>query len=218
MKVQVEDINTLNEIKDYWTNEDFTKLLEEFDFPDAKNVKKENLKEMLFMAIADFETNEAAKTLLEYKLSDKLNEGQMDSLSHEMTVDKVAEEYPEPNLHYDLFNINQLLFKAYNGKFPNTEATELTFTVIDDDGTEIGTNKELLAKIIAGGLKESCLVKRLFAEQLEGEAEFADAHKFIWTIDNPEKNKYKILTSKYWIDKDEIMESYSVDVEVLEAE
>jgi hypothetical protein len=218
MKVQVEDINTLNEIKDYWTNEDFTKLLEEFDFPDAKNVKKENLKEMLFMAIADFETNEAAKTLLEYKLSDKLNEGQMDSLSHEMTVDKVAEEYPEPNLHYDLFNINQLLFKAYNGKFPKTEATELTFSVIDDDGTEIGTNKELLAKIIAGGLKESCLVKRLFAEQLEGEVEFTDAHKFIWTIDNPEKNKYKILTSKYWIDKDEIMESYSVDVEVLEAE
>jgi hypothetical protein len=218
MKVQVESIITLNEIKDYWTNEDYTKLLEEFDFPDAKSVKKENLKEMLFMAIADFETNEAAKTMLAYKLGDKLNEGQMDSLSHEMTVDKVAEEYPEPGLHYDLFNINQLLFKAYNGKFPNTEATEITFTVLDDDGTRIGTDRELLAKIIAGGLKESCLVKRLYAEQLEGESEFTDAHNFIWTIDNPENNKYKILTSKYWIDKDEVMENYSVDVEVLEDE
>jgi hypothetical protein len=216
MKVQVEGVNTLNEIKDYWTNEDYTKLLEEFDFPDAKSVKKENLKEMLFMAIADFETNDAAKTLLEYKLGDQLNEGQMDSLSHEMTVDKVAEEYPEPNLHYDLFNINQLLFKAYNGKFPNTEATEITFTVQDDDDIEIGTNREILAKIIAGGLKGSCLVKRLYAEQLAGEAEFTDAHKFIWTIENPEKNKYKILTSQYWIDKDDIMESFSVDVEVFE--
>lgn len=216
MKVQIEDIKTLNEIKDYWTNEDYIKLLEEFDFPDAKSVKKENLREMLFMAIADFETNEAAAKMLEYKLGDKLNEGQIDSLSHEMTVDKVAEEYPEPSLHYDLFNINQLLFKAYNGKFPNTEATEIAFTVLDDDGTEIGTDKEFLAKITAGGLKESCLVKRLFSEQLNGETEFTDAHKFIWTIENPEKNKYKILTSKYWIDKDEIMDSYSVDVEILE--
>ncbi|MBQ0740794.1 hypothetical protein J9332_41620, partial [Aquimarina celericrescens] len=78
---------------------------------------------MLFMAIPDFEPNEAASIVLTYKLSDQLNEGQIHSISHEMTNDKVAEEYPEPNLHYDLFNINQLLYKAYNGTFPNTEAT-----------------------------------------------------------------------------------------------
>lgn len=218
MKVEVKDVKTLNEIKNYWTNEDYTKLLVEFDFPDAQSVKKENLKEMLFMAISDFETNEAASILLKYKLGDKLNDGQIDSISHEMTVDKVAEEYPEPNLHYDLFNINQLLFKAYNGKFPNTEATEVTFEVLDDDDVEIGTDREILAKIFAGGVKESCLIKRLFSEQLEGDAEFVDAHKFIWKIENPEKNKYKLLTSKYWADKDDIAESYTVDVEVFEEE
>jgi hypothetical protein len=218
MKVQVEKVKTLNEIKDYWTNEDYSKLLAEFDFPDAQNVKAENLEEMLFMAISDFETNEAASILLEYKLGDKLNEGQIDSLSHEMTVDKVAEEYPEPILHYDLFNINQLLFKAYNGKFPNTEATEVAFEVLDDDNIEIGTDKEILAKIFAGGVKESCLIKRLFSEQLEGKAEFKDAHKFIWRIENPEKNKYKLLTSKYWADKDDIAESFAVDVEMFDEE
>lgn len=218
MKVQVKEVKTLNEIEGYWTDEDYAKLLTEFDFPDAQSVKKENLKEMLFMAITDFETNEAASILLKYKLGDELNEGQIDSLSHEMTVDKVAEEYPEPNLHYGLFNINQLLFKAYNGKFPNTEATEVTFEILDDDNMEIGTNKELLAKIFAGGLKESCLIKRLYSEQLEGEAEFEDAHKFIWTIENPEKNKYKILTSNYWADKEDIAESFSIDIEMFEKE
>lgn len=216
MKVQVEEVKTLNEIESYWTNEDYSKLLAAFDFPDAQNVKKENLKEMLFMAITDFEPNEAAKTLLEYKIGGQLNEGQIDSLSHEMIVDKVAEEYPEPSLHYDLFNINQLLFKAYNGKFPNTEATKVTFEILDDDETEIGMNKEILAKVFAGGLKESCLVKRLFADQLEGNVKFGDAHKFIWTIENPEKNKYIILTSKYWADKDDIAKSYTVNVEMFE--
>lgn len=216
MKVHVEKVKTLNEIESYWTNEDYFKLLAEFDFPDAQNVKKENLKEMLFMAIADFETNEAAKILLEYKLGGQLNEGQIDSLSHEMTVDKVAEEYPEPNLHYDLFNINQFLFKAYNGKFPNTEATEVTFVVEGGDASGIGTDKEMLTKIFAGGLKESCLVKRLYADQLDGEEEFKDAHKFIWTIENPEKNNFKILTSNYWVDKDEIAENYTVNIKVFE--
>lgn len=216
MKVHVEKVKTLNEIASYWTHEDYSKLHAEFDFPDAQNVKKENLKEMLFMAITDFETNEAASILLNYKLSDQLNEGQIDSLSHEMTVDKVAEEYPEPNLHYDLFNINQFLFKAYNGKFPNTEATEVTFSVEGNDTSDIGTDKEMIAKIFAAGLKDSCLIKRLYADQLDGEVEFVDAHKFIWTIDNPEKDKYVLLTSKYWVDKGEIAESYSVNVEMFE--
>jgi hypothetical protein len=216
MKVKIENIQTLDQIKEYWTNKDYSELLAEFDFPDAQNVKDENLKEMLFMAISDFETNEAAKILLEYKLGDQLNDGQIDSLSHEMTVDKVAEEYPEPSLHYDLFNINQLLYKAYNGKFPNTEATEVTIKILEDDDIEIGENKEILAKVFAGGLKESCLIKRLYSEQLDGNTEFVDAHKFIWKIENPEKNKYKLLTSKYWADKDDIAQEYDVDVKVFE--
>ena len=219
MKVEILEAKTLNEIDSYWTNEDYKALLVEFDFPEADDVKEENLREMLFMAISDFEPNDAAHVVLTYKLSDKLNEGQIDSISHEMTNDKVAEEYPEPNLHYDLFNINQLLYKAYNGTFPNTEATLLKFNVLDDDGIEIGKDRETLAKVIAGGLKESCLVKRLFADQLEANEEFKDAHKFIWTIDSQKKNSYQVLTSKYWISKEDIAGSeYEVEIKDFEEE
>jgi hypothetical protein len=38
---------------------------------------KENLSELLSMAITDFEPNEAAAIVLDYKLSDSLNEGQI---------------------------------------------------------------------------------------------------------------------------------------------
>lgn len=207
MKVKILEAKTLNELDSYWSNEDYSALLKEFDFPEADEVKDENLREMLFMAISDFEPNEAASIILTYKLSDQLNEGQIHSISHEMTNDKVAEEYPEPSLHYDLFNINQLLYKAYNGTFPNTEATLLKFEVVEDDGIEIGEDREILAKVIAGALNNRSLVKRLFADQLEASVKFEDAHKFIWTIKNPEKNKYHVLTSKYWISKEDIVES-----------
>lgn len=219
MKVKILEAKTLNELDSYWSNEDYSALLKEFDFPEADEVKDENLREMLFMAISDFEPNEAASIILTYKLSDQLNEGQIHSISHEMTNDKVAEEYPEPSLHFDLFNINQLLYKAYNGTFPNTEATLLKFEVVEDDGIDIGEDREILAKVIAGALNNRSLVKRLFADQLEASVKFEDAHKFIWTIKNPEKNKYHVLTSKYWISKEDIVGSdYDIEVNNFEEE
>ncbi|MGE0931197.1 hypothetical protein [Peijinzhouia sedimentorum] len=73
--------------------------------------------------------------------------------------------------------------------------------------------------MIAGGLRENSLVKRLYADQLEGAVKFEDAHKFIWSIDNPEKNKYKILTSNYWIDKGDVTTAdYTVEIVSFEEE
>jgi hypothetical protein len=55
-------------------------------------VPKENLSELL--SITDFEPNEAAAIVLDYKLSDSLNEGQI-QISNDMLIDKISEEYPE---------------------------------------------------------------------------------------------------------------------------
>jgi hypothetical protein len=46
------------------------------------------------MAITDFEPNEAA-IVLDYKLSDSLNEGQIQQISNDMLIDKISEEYPD---------------------------------------------------------------------------------------------------------------------------
>lgn len=217
MKIQITSVKTITEVASYWSNEDYSNLLKEFDFPEPETIKPENLKGMLHLAISDFETSESARIILTYKLSEKLNEGQIQSISHEMTADKVAEEYPEPSLHYDLFCVNQFLRQAYNGKFPNTEANLLDIEIIDDEGKDIGTNKEILAKVIAGGLKESNLVKRLYSDQLEGKVKFEDAHKFIWTVSSPEKNHYQVLTSDYWINKDDVTAN-EYDVNIMEFE
>ena len=125
-KVNINNIKTVNQINDYWSNNDYVNLLGEFGFPDADPNKIEEVKELLSLAMIDLDPSEAAEIVLTYKLSDRLNEGQIQAISHEMIEDKIAEEYPEPALHYDLFNINQLLYKEFNGTFPNTEATIIT--------------------------------------------------------------------------------------------
>jgi len=121
--VKIEKLKTVNELDFYWQKEDYKNLLKEFGYPDAERLKDAEVLDFLFMAISDFEPASAAEIVLTYKMSDKLNEGQIQNLSHDMLSEKVAEQYAEPAYHFDLFNINQFLRKAYNGKFPDTEAT-----------------------------------------------------------------------------------------------
>lgn len=102
-------IRSIFKIDNAWTNTDYFNLLEAFDFPDAKSINEEELFEMLSLAVSDYEPEEAAEIVLNYKFSNRLKGGQIKNLAQEMLQDKVAEEYPDISFHFDLFNINQLL-------------------------------------------------------------------------------------------------------------
>ena len=205
-KIRIEDVQTVDEITEYWTNEDYVELLGKFDYPDAEDTGAEGLRELLFMAISDFEPTEAARVVLDYKLGEHLSEGQIDQISNDMLNDKVCEEYPEMELQAALFHINQLLFKAYNGKFPSSSATiiECSITPLEKDN-ETAITKEMVLRLFNDGLSDRNIVKRLFEEQIKGEAEFHEAENIIWDLQNPDKNRYRITTSGNLIKKDEII-------------
>ena len=205
--IKVNSASTIEEIENYWTNEDYVTLLELFSFPDAKTVKPENLREMLFMAITDFEPNEAAKIILTYKLSENLNEGQIGQISNDMLLDKICEEYPEIDLHYDLFNVNQLLFKAFNGKFPNAKATTVDFSMNSLDSYDGEITKEIVLKSFNRGISDSNLIKRLFTEKMSTEDHFEEAKDIIWKLDEKGNSNFILITSEYWLNKDEIIAS-----------
>jgi hypothetical protein len=213
VKIKITEVKTVNEFDFYWKPEDYISLLKEFDFPDAEKSKKEELLELLFMAITDFEPNESAQILLTYKLGDKLNEGQIQSLSHEMINDKVAEEYPEPSLHFALFNINQLLYRAYNGTFPNTEASIIELEITPITNSEVEIDKEILIKALVAGLKDNNLIKRLFEQQINGHVLFSDAANTIWEIKKLNDKNYQLITSKYWVDKEDFL-NFEYDAEI----
>ena len=156
------------------------------------------------MAISDFEPNEAAAILLDYKLSDVLNEGQIDNLSHEMLRAKVAETYTDINLHHDLFNINQLLYEAYNGKFPQVSVNIVEFEITDEHHNPVELTKEDALKALSCGLSENNLLNRLFGDQLDGRAPFTEAEGIVWDLQNKGNNTYSMTISEKWLTKDEI--------------
>lgn len=206
--IAINSANTVDQIEEYWTNQDYVKLLEKFDYPDASNADVASLQELLFMAISDFEAKDAAAIVLEYKLSEDLNEGQIQQISNDMLLDKVCEEYPEIGLHSTLFHINQLLYKAYNGTFPNAKATVMKFSITPSEGeSEKELTKENVLKLLNNGLSDSNLIKRLFDLPMNENAPFPEADDIIWDLTTTNKVDYVLTTSEYWLSKDDIIAS-----------
>ena len=203
--LKIKDIKTINEIIGYWTNDDYIKLLEDFDFPDAKNSNHLELRTLLEMAITDFEPHESAEILLRYKLNDKLSGSQIRNLSYEMEEDNEAEDNPDINLHYPLFSIIQLLYKSYNGRFQNAKATKMEIELSFKGDADIILTKELALKSISKVLSHKSPLLRLFENQLNGKELFGDAEKVIWELHDNGQNEYTIITSDYWINKEDIL-------------
>lgn len=203
--IKVNSVTTVEEIANYWQNQDYINLLERLNFPEANTINLENLKEMLNMAITDFEPNKAAEIVLSYKLSEKLNEGQIAQISNDMLVDKVSEEYPEIDLQYDLFSINQLLYKAFNGKFPNTKATIVDFSMISQDGYNDEITKEIVLKSFNNGISGSNIIKRLFEEQMTTDKGFNEAEAVLWKLIKKDETNFTLITSKYWLNDEDFV-------------
>lgn len=199
-------IRSIFKIDNAWTNTDYFNLLEAFDFPDAKSINEEELFEMLSLAVSDYEPEEAAEIVLNYKFSNRLKGGQIKNLAQEMLQDKVAEEYPDISFHFDLFNINQLLHNCYNGKFPKIKASVIDFELTFKGKVEI--TKEVIVRTISDLLSHKSLLKRMFSEQLDASSEMKDAESIIWNLEVLQPNTYRIISSDYCLnaedfDKDE---------------
>lgn len=206
-QIIIKRIDTVNEVEGYWSDEDFIQLLEKFNFPDAATAEKKNLPELLEMAISDYEPNEAAEIVLAYKLSEELNEGQIEQISHNMLIDKVCEEYPEIHLQGTLFHINQLLFKAYNGKFPNAKASVVHFSMTPIDGEVKEQTAKNVLKLLNNGLSDRNLIKRLFDDQMSQNIPFPEAEGIIWELNTKDNVNYSLVTSENWINNEDIIAS-----------
>ena len=212
--IKIHDFSTVDDLEDSWSVEDYKELLVRFDFANNDVSDTKELRELLFMAIGDKEPSEAAAIVLDYKLSDVLNEGQIDSLSYEMLVDKISEEYPKIELHKTLFIINQLLYKAFNGKFPNTKATIIDFEIVPSRNADTNITKEIALKCLAQNLDSHNVILRLFGHQLNADEAFIEANDIIWFLEKKETT-YRLTTSDYFMSREEfINEEFEANIKL----
>lgn len=68
-------------------------------------------------------------------------------------------------------------------------------------------SKEIVLKAMSIGLRERNLVRRLFAEQLEGKVEFPEAENIIWEMEKSEDGTISMITSDYWLNEEDFTET-----------
>ncbi|MES2734536.1 MAG: hypothetical protein V4714_22500 [Bacteroidota bacterium] len=211
---------TINELPDSWQNKDYQDLLKQMEYDNPEEIPDSELKAMCLMSLTDFEPREAAQVVLGYLFAEELNSGQIENLSHQMLTEKLWEEYPELPLHQGFFKATQLLYTAYNGKFPRAEAVQFQVKLTAEDAESLSlfnTNAEAsLLRLLAQGLPENALINRLFSEQLAG-GDFQEAAHIIWQLHTIEKDNshltFEVVSSAYWLEDFKYADAYIAQIQ-----
>lgn len=214
---------TIEELPGAWKDDDYKKLLDGMEYGDASDLSSQELKEMCMLSLADNEPNEAASAVLRHIFGERLNPGQIDNLSHEMIDEKVWEEYAELSMHEEFFNATQLLYKAFNGKFPHPEAVRIKLKMTSKEKIGLEIIKEdteaALIRLLVQGMPENTLINRLFDVELKG-SEFKDAKDIIWqfTQETAEDDSqvFEIISSTYWFRDLKFAETFEAILETEE--
>lgn len=219
VKVELVRFTTLKKLPQSWSYKNFKELLQIMEYDDVNAIAENELEEMCLLALTDNEPEDAAKIVLEYIFKDRLKKGQIENLSNEMLEDNMWEEYADLSLHEEFFNVHQLLYQAYNGKFPPPEAVQFSvkITYLDNRHPDsfVGHTEAYLLRLLVNGLPENTILNRLFDQQME-DGEFKEAKDIIWqlTIEKQNENEIMchIISSEYWLHDIKYMEDFEVTI------
>ncbi|MCF7560644.1 hypothetical protein L3X39_08335 [Sabulilitoribacter multivorans] len=175
------------------------------EYGDTSDISLNDLKETCLILLSEYEPEEAAEIVLKYIFKNKLNQGQIGNISHEMQDEKMWEEYADLSFHEDFFNATQILYRAYNGKFPHPEAVQFKIKVSTNSIESLSVFKAkseaALIRLLAKGMPPNTLINRLYQEELKG-VEFEEAKDIIWQLQKVElesnSTEFTVISSSYW--------------------
>ena len=205
----------LTELPAAWTNDDYLALLAKLNYDNPEAIAPAELKAMCQMALTDLEPAAAAQLVVEHLFADQLKEGQIEQLAYQMQTEKLWEENPKLELHEGFFNATQLLYEAYNGKFPHPQAVQFQVKVTAADPADLAVFDQEpaapLLRLLAAGMSDRALLHRLFGEQLAGAA-FAEAPSILWQLTPTERKAssvvFDVVGSDYWLEEFKYADTY----------
>ena len=210
----------LTELSDGWTGKEFDLLKSNFEVVDEGLSEPEQM-EYLFLAMGELPPADLAKELLQMKCAEKLSQGQLENLALEMEQDRMWEEYPDMTMHQDIFNVNQLMYKVYNGKVSKGEAHQLDLEVETQDeeiqSLLLSGNSDLALRLIMRGMDAHGLINRLYNDE-DLNSLIGDAESILWSVkgerQSAETIKIVVTSSSYWLEDFVKKETYLVTVDL----
>lgn len=73
----------------------------------------------------------------------------------------------------------------------------------DDVDKEI--TKEMVLKAFSNAISGGNVMKRLFEEKMTTDLAFDEAEAVIWELNKADENSFTLITSEYWLNKEELV-------------
>ncbi|MGB5646237.1 MAG: hypothetical protein WBM55_03875 [Muriicola sp.] len=207
--IQLLELKEIHEIPQVWTEDELRKLLQFVEYDDVQEIPVNELKDMACLALTDFEVEEAAVKVLEFRIGDRLNKGQRQNLAIELQDDKIWEEYSDLSLHEELFHVSCMLYWAFPKNFKEPDIARLKLSIkslTPESGKNIANlTAAFITRVLNDGMDKHNLLNRLFDESLEANT-FVEAEDIIWqfktegTQDNAKEQTVVIYTSWNWVE------------------
>lgn len=215
--VQVLEFKEIHEMPQAWSNERLIGLLKHIEYEDIESIPDSDLREMCSMALSDFEVEEAAIKVLEYRLGDSLNKGQRQNLAEQLKEDRIWEEYSDLSFHEELFNIYCMLYWAFPKHFSTPDIVKITMEISGRNKqagyNHIHPSPSFLCRILNDGMESSNIMQRLFGDQLASNS-FSESEHIIWQFEDggfsedTKSTRVTIFTSWNWVDDLRGIKSY----------
>lgn len=209
-KVEVLALEDIHEMPDGWNNEDYLELLKFFEFDKPEEIPHNELRDMAAMALLDFEPEEAAEKVLEFRFGDTFNQGQRENIAVDARRIALWERYADVSFHKEMFNVGYILHLAFPMKFrqPGVARIKLKITALNRDSAEAlkTPDSAFVARLLAKGMDEHNTIYRLYHESVEGD-QFSEAAHIIWRFDlekydeKEQTNTIIAYTSWNWVEE-----------------
>ncbi|GJM44280.1 MAG: hypothetical protein DHS20C21_11220 [Gemmatimonadota bacterium] len=205
----------IHELPDGWTSGQLLSLLESLEVDD---VSENDAMEMATLALQDLETDEASDRVLEAVFGETMRRGVRQNLAHDLTEDRPWEDFAELSQQKGIFNALVLLQRAFPRDYDRPDAVSIVLRL--ETGSERGNtwldasppDPAFLLRILAGGMNDSAMLKRLFGESLRGRS-FPEAGALLWQVsrsaDAAPGREFTLISSHQWFDPLKDVESWT---------
>ena len=184
-KVFVVGVWEIHDMPGTWFDDDYRKLLAQREVEDVDDISGADLLDITLKALHDMELDDAADTVLAYKLPQGITAGSRHNIVQDLLDDQRPwEEAADIRLHARVFAAAVLLHKAFPASFSEPDMMQVTLevTALSPEATEAFSRPPqaaFVARMLADAMDSHSILERLFDEQLASHS-FPEAEDIIW--------------------------------------
>ncbi len=163
------------------------RLMSLLDSLEVEGVAESDALEMTLMALQDRDLDEAADAVLQAVFGETMRRGVRDNLSHEIADDRPWEDFADLSQQAGIFSAVVLLQQAFPQRIARPDAVSITARVQTASGTGMAwldtdtVDPALMLRILAAGMDERAMLRRVFDESLAG-SDFPEAAGILWQV------------------------------------